>query len=396
MAVSLACSGSADEGGPGQTGAGGAAAGGSSSGSGGSGAQPPTIDELGLSPSSTPEGSIAGLRVRDADSGIEYDAIGRSDSGSSLTPLVGYNQFWFAWAIFNHGSEIYGRSERVATAELSGDGECAVPCDQIDLGCPGKDCIPSLTMPEQVAPTHEEAEYLSDRSMVVGVSINGDSRAYPHNIFWWHEIANDEVGGVPVIVTHCPLTLSSIGHDSLGFVPGQTAELGISGRLFNNNLTFYNRTDDSWFIQLLGVGTRGAQLNHPAPRVHVWEMTWAAWKALHPDSTVLSDDTGHVRNYNRYPYGNYFTSDGGLFPFNPRPDDKFHPKAITYGVRLEEGAKAYVHDELAELGREANGSPSGVINDTVGGRSVVVIYDIDAYYVQAFDANGLGDLEVVR
>ena len=36
---------------------------------------------------------------------------------------------------------------------------------------------------------------------VIGLSINGESKAYPVNVLSRHEIANDVVGGVPVAVT---------------------------------------------------------------------------------------------------------------------------------------------------------------------------------------------------
>lgn len=376
------------------SGSGGSATGGTgNTGNTGSGGRP----TFAVSDSETPEGVVASIRVRDPDSGAVYDAVGRPVEGAAdrLTPLVGYNQFYFAWAVFNHDSEIYGSADRVDTASLEPDTECAVPCDEINLGCPGKDCIPALTAPTRVRPGEPGTEYLTDTSFVVGVDMNGEQAAYPHNIFWWHEIANDVVGGMPIAVTHCPLTFSSIGHDPTAFLPGQTVELGVSGRLYNNNLTFYNRTDDSWFVQLLGVGTTGDALNQPAPRVHVWEMTWAAWHALHPDTTVLSQETGHARNYEDYPYGSYFVDGSDFRPTNPPDDGKFQKKTFTYGLRHGDGSKAYLHPDLEELGMQANGAPIGVINDTVGGRRVAVVFDIDAFYVQAFDAEGLGDLELV-
>jgi len=38
-------------------------------------------------------------------------------------------------------------------------------------------------------------EYLRPDDLVLGVVINGEARAYPHNIGWWHEIVNDKIGG---------------------------------------------------------------------------------------------------------------------------------------------------------------------------------------------------------
>jgi len=359
-------------------------------------------DANGFAATEDPDGTISELSIRDVDSGAVYDAVGRpvaGDARSPLTPLVGYNQFWFAWSVFNHDSEIFGTAERVSTAPLEPDAECAVPCNEIVLGCPGTDCIPALTRPRQVPPDSPEASYLADNSYVVGVDVGGDGRAYPHNIFWWHEIVNDVVGGVPIALTHCPLTFSSIGHDPTKFASGQTVELGVSGRLFNNNLTFYDRTDGSWFVQLLGVGTQGDALGLPAPRVHVWEMTWAAWRALHPESTVLSDDTGHARSYGQYPYGTYFVDQQDFRATNPPDDPRFPKKETTYGVRFDDAAKAYPYSALAAWANETYGedsAPAGVVNDSVGSHPVVVVFDLDARYVQAFDGTGLGNMEVAR
>lgn len=64
----------------------------------------------------------------------------------------------------------------------------------------GKDGIPSIDNPRFVGP--EEADrQMESLERVLGVSINGDHRAYPLNMLSRHEIVNDTVGGKPVAVT---------------------------------------------------------------------------------------------------------------------------------------------------------------------------------------------------
>jgi hypothetical protein len=46
-----------------------------------------------------------------------------------------------------------------------------------------------------------EANWIAGSDSVVGVSINGDARAYPVAILSGREIVNDTVGGVPIAVT---------------------------------------------------------------------------------------------------------------------------------------------------------------------------------------------------
>ena len=49
-----------------------------------------------------------------------------------------------------------------------------------------KDGIPDLTDPPFVSPGAGGSFYLSDDDIVLGIAINGEAKAYPHNIGWWH------------------------------------------------------------------------------------------------------------------------------------------------------------------------------------------------------------------
>jgi hypothetical protein len=62
------------------------------------------------------------------------------------------------------------------------------------------DGIPALDNPTMVDP--EEADYLVPHERVFGVSINGDTRAYPARFLDWHEMFNDIVGGEPVSLAY--------------------------------------------------------------------------------------------------------------------------------------------------------------------------------------------------
>ena len=63
-----------------------------------------------------------------------------------------------------------------------------------------KDAIPAILEPEFLT-IAEANEQMEDHELVLGVSVDGDSRAYSVNMLSRHEIANDVVGGVPVAVT---------------------------------------------------------------------------------------------------------------------------------------------------------------------------------------------------
>lgn len=75
-----------------------------------------------------------------------------------------------------------------------------VRLEEIAWGGVPKDGIPALTNPRHVAAA--DATWLTDDELVFGVTLNGESRAYPHRILDWHEMANDVVGGVPVALAY--------------------------------------------------------------------------------------------------------------------------------------------------------------------------------------------------
>ena len=94
------------------------------------------------------------------------------------------------------------RSQQVTIARTPGQagngGDSVVSLDIITVL--GKDGIPSIDSPRCVGPG-EADQQMQSFERVLGVSINGDHRAYPLNMLSRHEIVNDTVGGVPVAVT---------------------------------------------------------------------------------------------------------------------------------------------------------------------------------------------------
>ena len=64
----------------------------------------------------------------------------------------------------------------------------------------GYDAIPAILDPRFVTPERAD-RWMDPDEQVLGLSINGDHRAYSINMLSRHEIVNDVVGGVPVVVT---------------------------------------------------------------------------------------------------------------------------------------------------------------------------------------------------
>lgn len=164
--------------------------------------------------------------------------------------------------------------------------ECLVPCDQIVSGGPPKDDIPAIDSPKFISAAEHDELYGSSNELVVGVFYQGEARDYPAAILNWHEIVNDRFNGIPVSVTYCPATWSGIGYQPTS--EGEANTLGTTGKLYENNLVFYGRQANTYWSQILGVGIKGEHMGEKLPIIPLVQTTWDAWKALHPETVVLS------------------------------------------------------------------------------------------------------------
>ena len=202
----------------------------------------------------------------------------------------------------------------------------SVPYTEIRSGGPPKDGIPSIDRPQFVE-VHDADRWIRPMEPVIMLRIGPDVRAYPVQIVTWHEIINDTVGGVPVVVTFCPLCNTAIAFDRV--IRGQRLEFGTTGRLRYSNLIMYDRQTESWWQQATGEAIAGELTGErlamrPAPMV-----AWRDFKKLEPEGRVLSRRTGHDRPYGRNPYVGYddvrsspFMYEGPAIPGQLRPLDR--------------------------------------------------------------------------
>jgi hypothetical protein len=257
---------------------------------------------------------------------------------------------------------------------------CLVPESELVSGGPGRDGIPALTNPVVVSASDGDA-FLAPSALVLGVVENGETRAYPHNVLWWHEIVNDELGGIPITVSYCPLTGSGMVYEPR--IGGQTLNFGVSGLLFDNNLVLFDRATDSLWSQMRVQSVCGSFSGTVPALKPVVQSRWSAWKAMYPETTVLSFSTGFSRNYDQYPYGAYdqVGNDSLLFP-QSNVDRRRAIKELVLGIVEGSAVKAYPY---GELGRRS------AFNDVVGGRPIVVVYDAEAEMALAFDRRSGGE-----
>jgi hypothetical protein len=214
---------------------------------------------------------------------------------------------------------------------------------------------------------HEkEATYLTPDEPVLGVEIAGDARAYPLRILDWHGVANDTVGRTPVALAWCRACGSAVLYrtdSSRG-----TLTLAASGRSREGDQLLEDSQTGTLWQQLTGRPVEGplAGSGIELQALPVVLTSWRSWRGLHPETRVLSLQTGARHEY----------------PAGGPPEGEAAPPDTSwiYGLVLDGTAKAYYLDRLAQ---------EGVVNDELAGRHVLLVWepgaDAQKRTVRAYD-----------
>ncbi len=227
-----------------------------------------------------------------------------------------------------------------------------------------RDGIPSVDHPKFIS-QDEAGRWLGDKEPVVALALGNDVRAYPVQILMHHDVVNDVVNGVPVVVTFCILCGSAIAYER--HFDGQTLEFGYAGMLYNSNLVMYDRQTETWWGQIVGQGLVGRYAGEKLTHLSAPLMSFKEFRQQAPATAmVLSRDTGFDR-----PYGK-----GRLkgYDKDPNPIARIFQKAVD--VRLPAKERVIVLEEGADIVAVpfASLSERKVISLSVGGEARVVFW----------------------
>jgi hypothetical protein len=192
---------------------------------------------------------------------------------------------------------------------------------------------------------------------------------------------NDVIGGVPVALAYCTLCASGILYESHVSGRDKPFVFGTSGLLYRSNKLMYDDQTHSLWNQFTGrpvVGPlTGSEIELTVRPVAI--TYWSKWLARHPDTKVLSLETGHERDYRRdRAYGAYYSSPFLMFPARV-DDDRLYAKTYVFALREGGDEKAWPLSAFAD---------ETVINDRLGDRDVVLIGDAATRTVRAYAAGG--------
>lgn len=205
--------------------------------------------------------------------------------------------------------------------------------DQIEWGGVRVNGIPPLVSPATIPAA--EARYLKDSNIVFGLDIGGQARAYPRRILAWHEMARDTVGGVDWAIVYCTLCGTVIPWRAE--VKGRKFAFGTSGLLYEASKLMFDEETKSLWSTLQGKPVVGALAESDLELAFapVVTTTWGEWRAEHPETLVLSLETGHMRDYSEgAAYRDYFSTDELMFEVSRR-DPRLRNKDEVLVIRLK-------------------------------------------------------------
>lgn len=290
-----------------------------------------------------------------------------------------------------------GQSEKGETSPPPGEKEKISPSIRPEALWDGRKMVPFRSLDYPTMVKAGEAAFLEDSEYVLGITVNGESRAYPTRFIWWHHVINDKVGPSQVpdektrffAVSYCSVCNTGVRFDPV--VEGKPLLLDFYG-LYNGIVALCDRESGSALLQVSGEFVKGPRTGSTLKMHPVLDTTWGRWKTLHPDTLVMSPETPYKRYYRPEPRGY------GRFPapfFRPsvtRHDKRLPPfdKVLAVAVRAEEkkpaeGVKTGSSPAETAAGKwvyraypiKSLQESSGVLNDTLGSAPLVVLFDAE-------------------
>ena len=256
----------------------------------------------------------------------------------------------------------------------------SVPLSEI-----GADRLLSLVdaIPPLDEPRYEDAsggDWLEDDDLVIGyLGAKGGAWAFPVKILNLHEIVNDELDGTPVLISYCPLCRSAIVYDRR--LDGRELTFGNSSALYESDLVMFDRETNSYWWQVAGEAIVGTLTGARLTTLPSTTMTWAQWLEEHPETMVLSRETGFARSYERDVFAGYRdrVNDGRFaFPVSADAlDGRLAPGDEVLGLTVGGDSRAY---SARALGNAA-------VNDSLGGEEIVVFSTENGPTAVAYLAN---------
>lgn len=186
------------------------------------------------------------------------------------------------------------------------------------------------------------ADSTSRSKLVIGITINGEAKAYPIEIIGYHHQVRDTIGGEQVMVTYC--TVCRTGRAFSPYINGQPEDFRLVG-MDHFNAMFEDETTKSWWRQETGTAITGPLKGTSLKEIPSSQMALGDWLALYPNSYILQPDPNYT---NQYEDLKGYDEDTLKSSLEKRDSASWKMKSWVIGINLNNHAKAYDWNELVK------------------------------------------------
>lgn len=224
--------------------------------------------------------------------------------------------------------------------------------------------------PKQLLLVKAEANKVDSNRLVLGVSINGEAKAYPVQYLGYHHHILDTVGGKPVLVTYC--TVCRTGRVFEPVVNGKTERFRLVG-MDHFNAMLEDATTKSWWRQVTGEAITGKMKGKKLPEVFSTQTSLAAWLQLNPNSYIMQADPAFLKSYD-----STFKYETGKSKSKLTGSDSlsWKEKSWVVGIKVGKEQKAYDWNQLEK---------ERIIHDKIENTSLILVLATDDKSFFAFE-----------
>jgi hypothetical protein len=198
--------------------------------------------------------------------------------------------------------------------------------------------------------------------LIVGVSINKESKAYPIELIGYHHQVEDTIGGEPVIVTYCSVCRTGRVYSSL--VNGKKENFRLVG-MDHFNAMFEDSTSKSWWRQVSGQALAGNLKGMQLKEFPSQQMRLSSWLREYPDSRIMQPDPSYLKKYKGLEGFDLGIINSSL---EKRDTSSWQFKSWVVGIAYKGQAMAYDWNELLK---------KRMVQDSLAGMPIMIIVEKD-------------------
>jgi hypothetical protein len=212
--------------------------------------------------------------------------------------------------------------------------------------------------PKKVLMVSGAENKIDPNRLVIGVTNNGEAKAYPIQFLGYHHQVQDSVGGKPMIITYC--TVCRTGRVFEPMVKGKHEKFRLVG-MDHFNAMFEDVTTKSWWRQVSGEAITGQLKGQQLPEVFSTQTSLGDWMQLNPNSLIMQADPAFIKSYDSTMK---YESGASRSKLTGTDSLSWKDKSWVIGVKAGKERKAYDWNQLKK---------EKIIQDKIAGTPVLIV-----------------------